>query len=108
MRKNKPYLPLPFGDRYLLESVPKPPVDQSIIIPDSAKPSQDPNAPKECTVIRVGTTCGKAPSPFGADIPAEGDIVLWSGFGGVRVERGTRHFVIVASPEILAIVERAD
>lgn len=106
MKKNQP-LPIPFGDRYLLEVIPKPPVDQHILIPDSAKPSIDPNAPKECIVAMVGTTCGKLPSPFGTEIPATGDKVLWSGFGGIPVECGTRRFMIVASPEILAIIERA-
>ena len=72
-----------------------------LVIPDTAK-----EKPQEGTVIAVG------PGRFGDDnerIPMdvkEGDVVIYSKYGGTEIKVGGEEYLILSARDILAVVEK--
>src|SRR5690348_17452126 len=72
-----------------------------IVIPDTAK-----EKPQEGTVIAVG------PGRFddnGKRVPMdvkEGDIVIYSKYGGTEVKYGVDEYLVLSARDVLAIVEK--
>ncbi|HEV2889746.1 MAG TPA: co-chaperone GroES [Frankiaceae bacterium] len=73
-----------------------------IVIPDTAK-----EKPQEGTVIAVG------PGKFNEDgderIPMdikEGDVVIYSKYGGTEVKYGADEYLILSARDVLAIIEK--
>ena len=72
-----------------------------LVIPDTAK-----EKPQEGTVVAVG------PGRFGDDnerIPmdvAEGDVVIYSKYGGTEVKVGGEEYIILSGRDILAKIDR--
>ncbi len=71
-----------------------------IVIPDTAK-----EKPQEGTVIAVG------PGRFedGQRIPLdvkEGDVVIYSKYGGTEVKYGADEYLVLSARDVLAIIEK--
>ncbi|OKL46061.1 co-chaperone GroES [Boudabousia marimammalium] len=72
-----------------------------LVIPDTAK-----EKPQEGQVVAVGP--GRVDDQ-GNRIPmdiAEGDVVIYSKFGGTEVKYAGEEFLILSSRDVLAVVER--
>jgi chaperonin GroES len=93
----------PLGDRVVVEAIiaaDKAVKKGDIIIPDSAK-----EKPTECRVVAVGA--GKV-HENGKRIPIEvkkGDRVLVSKYGGTEIKVKDKEYKILASEDILAVME---
>jgi chaperonin GroES len=71
-----------------------------LVIPDTAK-----EKPQQGTVIAVGP--GKRSDTTGDVIPLdvnEGDIVLFSKYGGTEVKVGGQEYLILSARDILAVI----
>ncbi|WP_182050297.1 co-chaperone GroES [Changpingibacter yushuensis] len=72
-----------------------------LVLPDTAK-----EKPQEGEVLAVGP--GRV-DDHGNRIPvdvAEGDVVIYSKYGGTEVKYGGEEFIILSSRDILAVVEK--
>ena len=72
-----------------------------LVIPDSAK-----EKPQEATVIAVGA--GRF-DESGNRIPVdvnEGDVVIFSKYGGTEIKYGADEYIILSSRDVLAVVEK--
>ena len=72
-----------------------------LVLPDTAK-----EKPQEGEVLAVGL--GRV-DDHGNRIPvdvAEGDVVIYSKYGGTEVKYGGEEFIILSSRDILAVVEK--
>ena len=91
----------PLGDRVLVSPEEAEQTTKSgIFIPDSAK-----EKPQTGKVLRVGT--GRV-TDEGKTIPVtvkEGDIVIYSKYGGTEVKEGGEEYLIIRESDILAIKE---
>lgn len=90
----------PLGDRVVLQRKPAQEKTKSgIILPDSAK-----EKPQEAVVVAVGT--GK--SSNGKLVPIqvkEGDVVIYSKYGGTELKLGEEEYIIVSENDVIAKVE---
>lgn len=72
-----------------------------LVIPDSAK-----EKPQEATVIAVGA--GKF-DESGKRVPmdvAEGDVVIFSKYGGTEIKYQGQEYLILSQRDILAVIEK--
>ncbi len=72
-----------------------------LVLPDTAK-----EKPQEGEVLAVGP--GRV-DDHGNRVPvdvAEGDVVIYSKYGGTEVKYGGEEFIILSSRDILAVVEK--
>ncbi|MDO5048746.1 MAG: co-chaperone GroES [Actinomycetaceae bacterium] len=92
----------PLEDRIVIQQVEAEQTTASgLVIPDTAK-----EKPQEGTVIAVGP--GRV-DDNGNRVPmdvAEGDVVIYSKYGGTEVKYQGEEFLILSARDVLAIVER--
>ena len=90
----------PLEDRIVIKQVEAVTTTASgLVIPDSAK-----EKPQEGTVVAVGP--GRVDDK-GNRIPvdvAEGDVVLYSKYGGTEVKIGNEEYLVLSSRDVLAVV----
>ncbi|WP_313812772.1 co-chaperone GroES [Glutamicibacter sp.] len=90
----------PLEDRIVIKQVEAVTTTASgLVIPDSAK-----EKPQEGTVVAVGP--GRV-DDNGNRIPldvAEGDVVLYSKYGGTEVKVGNEEYLVLSARDVLAIV----
>ena len=90
----------PLEDRIVIKQVEAVTTTASgLVIPDSAK-----EKPQEGTVVAVGP--GRI-DDNGNRIPldvAEGDVVLYSKYGGTEVKHGGTEYLVLSARDVLAIV----
>ena len=89
----------PLEDRIVIKQVEAVTTTASgLVIPDSAK-----EKPQEGTVVAVGP--GRI-DDNGNRIPldvAEGDVVLYSKYGGTEVKVGTEEYLVLSARDVLAV-----
>jgi chaperonin GroES len=92
----------PLEDRVVVQAIEAEQTTASgLVIPDTAK-----EKPQEGTVLAVG------PGRYGDDnerIPmdvAEGDVVIYSKYGGTEIKIGGEEYIILSARDILAKVEK--
>ena len=92
----------PLEDRILIQPLEAVQTTASgLVIPDTAK-----EKPQEGKVVAVGP--GRV-SDKGERLPvdvAEGDVVIYSKFGGTEVKVGGQEFLVLSARDVLAIVEK--
>ena len=92
----------PLEDRVLVQQVEAETVTASgIVLPDTAK-----EKPQEGRVLAVGP--GRIDDK-GNRVPidvAEGDVVIYSKYGGTEVKYGGEEYLILSSRDILAVVNK--
>ena len=92
----------PLEDRIVVQTLEAEQTTASgLVIPDTAK-----EKPQEGKVLAVGP--GRV-DDSGKRIPvdvAEGDVVIYSKYGGTEVKYGAEEFQILSARDVLAIVER--
>ncbi|GAA1413245.1 10 kDa chaperonin [Glutamicibacter uratoxydans] len=90
----------PLEDRIVIKQVEAVTTTASgLVIPDSAK-----EKPQEGTVVAVGP--GRV-DDNGNRVPldvAEGDVVLYSKYGGTEVKVGNEEYLVLSARDVLAIV----
>ncbi|MGO2053272.1 co-chaperone GroES [Arthrobacter sp. MYb211] len=90
----------PLEDRIVIKQVEAVTTTASgLVIPDSAK-----EKPQEGTVVAVGL--GRV-DDNGNRIPldvAEGDVVLYSKYGGTEVKVGNEEYLVLSARDVLAVV----
>lgn len=90
----------PLEDRIVIKKVEAVTTTASgLVIPDSAK-----EKPQEGTVVAVGP--GRV-DDNGNRVPldvAEGDVVLYSKYGGTEVKVGNEEYLVLSARDVLAIV----
>ncbi|WP_418907072.1 co-chaperone GroES [Glutamicibacter endophyticus] len=90
----------PLEDRIVIKQVEAVTTTASgLVIPDSAK-----EKPQEGTVVAVGP--GRV-DDNGNRIPldvAEGDVVLYSKYGGTEVKVGAEEYLVLSARDVLAVV----
>ena len=90
----------PLEDRIVIKQVEAETTTASgLVIPDSAK-----EKPQEGTVVAVGP--GRI-DDNGNRIPldvAEGDVVLYSKYGGTEVKVGNEEYLVLSARDVLAVV----
>ncbi|WP_423299012.1 co-chaperone GroES [Glutamicibacter nicotianae] len=90
----------PLEDRIVIKQVEAVTTTASgLVIPDSAK-----EKPQEGTVVAVGP--GRV-DDNGNRIPldvAEGDVVLYSKYGGTEVKVGNEEYLVLSARDVLAVV----
>jgi chaperonin GroES len=92
----------PLEDRIVVQALEAETTTASgIVIPDTAK-----EKPQEGVVIAVGP--GRV-TDKGARIPvdvSEGDVVLYSKYGGTEVKYAGQEYLVLSARDVLAIVEK--
>ena len=92
----------PLEDRIVVQALEAETTTASgIVIPDTAK-----EKPQEGTVLAVGP--GRIDDK-GNRIPidvSEGDVVLYSKYGGTEVRYGGQEYLVLSARDVLAIVEK--
>ena len=92
----------PLEDRIVIKQVEAVTTTASgLVIPDSAK-----EKPQEGTVVAVGP--GRIDDK-GNRVPvdvAEGDVVLYSKYGGTEVKVGNEEYLVLSARDVLAVVVR--
>lgn len=82
---------VPMGDRIVVEVIEEPEMTQGgLYIPDSAQ-----DKPSRGTVINAGF----------ADRISVGDVVMFGGYAGTRVNDGERDLLLLSQRDILALVK---
>jgi chaperonin GroES len=92
----------PLEDRILVQALEAETTTASgIVIPDTAK-----EKPQEGTVLAVGP--GRIDDK-GNRVPidvTEGDVVLYSKYGGTEVKYGGQEYLVLSARDVLAIIEK--
>ncbi len=93
----------PLEDRIVVQTLDAEQTTASgIVIPDTAK-----EKPQEGTVLAVGP--GRWVEDGGKRIPvdvSEGDVVLYSKYGGTEVRHGGEDYLILSARDVLAILDK--
>ncbi|MFD0655815.1 co-chaperone GroES [Thermocatellispora tengchongensis] len=93
----------PLGDRIVVQPLEAEQTTASgLVIPDTAK-----EKPQEGKVLAVGP--GNWDEDGEKRIPldvAEGDIVLYSKYGGTEVKYGGEEYLVLSARDVLAIIEK--
>ncbi len=93
----------PLDDRILVQQLEaEQTTSYGLVIPDTAK-----ERPQEGTVIAVGP--GRWDEDGENRVPmdiSEGDIVIYSKYGGTEVKYNNEEFLILSSRDVLAIVQK--
>ena len=93
----------PLGDRIVVQPLEAEQTTASgLVIPDTAK-----EKPQEGKVLAVGP--GNWDEDGGKRIPLdvkEGDIVLYSKYGGTEVKYGGEEYLVLSARDVLAIIEK--
>ena len=71
-----------------------------LVIPDTAK-----EKPQEGTVMAVGPGCLENGNRIPLDIK-EGDVVLYSKYGGTEVKYNNEEYLVLSSRDVLAIIAK--
>ena len=71
-----------------------------LVIPDTAK-----EKPQEGTVMAVGPGCFENGNRIPLDIK-EGDVVLYSKYGGTEVKYNNEEYLVLSSRDVLAIIAK--
>ena len=92
----------PLEDRIVVQTLEAEQTTASgLVIPDTAK-----EKPQEGKVLAVGP--GRV-DDSGKRIPidvAEGDVVIYSKYGGTEIKYGADEYIILSSRDVLAVVEK--
>lgn len=110
MAKNNSIIVTPVGDRLLVEEIEAKPLSDIIVVPDNAKEKS-----QQCRVVALGD--GRVPQFSGmtravlADADARlpfrvkvGELVLVGKYAGSELDLDGRHYRIICSNDILAII----
>lgn len=93
----------PLEDRIVVQPLEAEQVTASgLVIPDTAQ-----EKPQEGKVVAVGP--GRFDDNSGKRVPVdvnEGDVVLYSKYGGTEVKYGQDEYLVLASRDVLAVIEK--
>ena len=91
----------PINDRVVIKPAPAEETTKGgIIIPDTAK-----EKPQEGTVMAVGPGRFENGNRIPLDIK-EGDVVLYSKYGGTEVKYNNEEYLVLSSRDVLAIIAK--
>ena len=91
----------PLEDRLIIEPKSEKETESGLIIPDTAE-----EKPQQGTVLAVGP--GRHSEQTGEIIPMDisvGDTVIFSKYGGVEIQLGSKDVLILTSRDVLALVK---